>query len=772
MAVPQYGIPEGPRPAGAVPPAPVLDAGVTELRVHGVGGSTPAALLRDLAPQQVGGDRVAGFYRTADLKPDGDGAPRQVEGYAWGGMTSRSGTRVLWLLLLPFLLANLAGWMYRGEPSGARYACHRVVTNLACLALTVNTVLVAIMLGPNLITYQAPRAGLAHGQFWLWPLSWTWVAGHGERPLVIGYATVVLAILVLIGLAVLTQRRYESVEPPWRVDAGSTKSRRSAADTRLTDREFWNSALAVRRMTWAHLSAAGGFLAVVFAVTARAASAQAPRGLGWWWVAVLGGGLALAVSVVVVAADRWLGAVDPGSVVLRVFNRLLAPVAVVCATVFALHQPEVSRAAGSLPGLDTIVAATYAALGACVLLMILTGLPAKNRGGPGPVVVMLLAIGLLNALLLGLLFTFGHALGGLHADAAPAPTVLNVPIPIGWAGPLLTLTLFAGLLVWVLTQAIRATFFMRDPRDAETDFAGYRAQQPVDRDGPDKEWYVTAEREQPWRRRLTWLYRFGELRSAVPALLWLIVGFQLAAVVWTIIAQPPVPDAWFSPNGALGKVTVFAGDAVLLGVMWLLRNGWRDPARRRLIGVLWDVGTFWPRSFHPFAPPCYAERAVPDLQRRIWRLNDHGTRVVLVGHSQGAILSTVALLPRGCRALHGKIALVTFGNPDTWLYSWAFPGWFNPAALAHVFSSGANQSCVTEWRNFWYPTDPIGAAVSVAGDTVHDTRLRDPRTAWYIYGDPAPAAGGHSGYWTDGRVWDEVDQVAKRLCADGQTGVP
>jgi len=40
--------------------------GVTELRVHGVGGSSPDAILGDLAPEQVSGDAIAGFYRSTD----------------------------------------------------------------------------------------------------------------------------------------------------------------------------------------------------------------------------------------------------------------------------------------------------------------------------------------------------------------------------------------------------------------------------------------------------------------------------------------------------------------------------------------------------------------------------------------------------------------------------------------------------------------------------------------------------------------------------------
>ena len=70
------------RPSGLVEPTVGL-SGVSELRLHGVGGTTPENLLGDLAPQQVSGDRIAGFYRTADLV--GRQVPRRhVEAYSWG----------------------------------------------------------------------------------------------------------------------------------------------------------------------------------------------------------------------------------------------------------------------------------------------------------------------------------------------------------------------------------------------------------------------------------------------------------------------------------------------------------------------------------------------------------------------------------------------------------------------------------------------------------------------------------------------------------------
>lgn len=126
--------------AGSLVPAPVRLAGVTELRVQGVGGAPPEALLGDLAPVQVGGDRVAGFYRTADR------ADRHVEAYSWGGLTSRNGIRALWVLLLPFALANLAGWM---APAGTRTSrvapWFTAAVRLVGFALTANLLVMVSM---------------------------------------------------------------------------------------------------------------------------------------------------------------------------------------------------------------------------------------------------------------------------------------------------------------------------------------------------------------------------------------------------------------------------------------------------------------------------------------------------------------------------------------------------------------------------------------------------------------------------------------------------
>ncbi|MYR59510.1 hypothetical protein GTY54_25815, partial [Streptomyces sp. SID625] len=89
-----------------------------ELLVHGVGGTTPEQMLDDGRTVRVTGDDTAAVYRrAADADADAETRPRAhggrpvPEAYVWCNLTSGDGSRALWLLLLPFMVVNLAHWM-------------------------------------------------------------------------------------------------------------------------------------------------------------------------------------------------------------------------------------------------------------------------------------------------------------------------------------------------------------------------------------------------------------------------------------------------------------------------------------------------------------------------------------------------------------------------------------------------------------------------------------------------------------------------------------
>src|SRR5207244_7026266 len=113
----------------------------------------------------------------------------------------------------------------------------------------------------------------------------------------------------------------------------------------------------------------------------------------------------------------------------------------------------------------------------------------------------------------------------------------------------------------------------------------------------------------------------------------------VATGLWQFRLGPFPHMAW---TVRLGEVVAGAGTAGVL--TFLIRNA-RRPNERRVVGIIWDVMTFWPRRFHPFAVRPYAERAVPELEARIMRLvGAYARRIVLSCHSQGTVLGYAALV--------------------------------------------------------------------------------------------------------------------------------
>ena len=219
---------------------------------------------------------------------------------------------------------------------------------------------------------------------------------------------------------------------------------------------------------------------------------------------------------------------------------------------------------------------------------------------------------------------------------------------------------------------------------------------------------------------------------------------------------------------ALGSWLIGLG--FILFVTWG-RRAYRDASARRTVGILWDVGTFWPRAAHPFAPPCYAERAVPDLTWRIetWTASTGG-RLVLSGHSQGTVLAAAAvwqLRPSTRR----QVALLTYGSPLERLYGRWFPAYFGPSQLNNLCRE------VRCWRNLWRNTDPIGGPVRVAaggeGPGVDRGPLKDPRAYGRSVRFPLPEPIlGHGEYQADPAFAEERAALLDRLspALPGQRG--
>ena len=226
--------------------------------------------------------------------------------------------------------------------------------------------------------------------------------------------------------------------------------------------------------------------------------------------------------------------------------------------------------------------------------------------------------------------------------------------------------------------------------------------------------------------------------------------------VYLVDDRLPLADR-ISPVTTFGTL-VLGGFA--LALLLLGRRAYRNAQLRRTIGILWDLATFWPRASHPLAPPCYCERALPDLICRIRAAAPAGDRrVVLSAHSQGTVIAAALVLQLEDDERE-RVRLVTYGSPLRRLYAGAFPVWFGPATLetiGRLLTPGATMGAPGDappaawrWRNLYRRTDPIGGWV-VADQrpeqkTGVDWQLIDP-----AFDPPAgdtrpPAIRGHSGY--------------------------
>jgi hypothetical protein len=117
----------------------------------------------------------------------------------------------------------------------------------------------------------------------------------------------------------------------------------------------------------------------------------------------------------------------------------------------------------------------------------------------------------------------------------------------------------------------------------------------------------------------------------------------------------PTLGTWLVEFELWQRINALSGWA--LGVLALATIGWvvtnAVTSDERPLGLVWDIVCFFPRAGHPFTAPCYAERAVPEVAKRVRHHIDDAKKankdpyVILSAHSMGATIAVAVIFMLG-----------------------------------------------------------------------------------------------------------------------------
>lgn len=838
--------------AGALIDTAMTEEPVTELRIHGVSGSDGPTMLEHPQALQVAGNAVAGFFRR--WSPDGQGkpvVPWKLEAYSWGGLTEAPLASASWLLLAPFMMYNVAYFMLPpvvadGESmmvqqpvphlrSDRGHVIARALLRLLALAATVQFVSAAATVTMSTVAWQA--AGPLHSLLPNW-MGWygAWTAGWRVA---LALAFVGLVIVLLWWISVTTASKYEA-----RISVARPKLNEAWS---LTQPGFWRGQTLVGRQRALHVAAAGASVALIGVLPAGHPAAAR-------WVAIVLAAAVLAAAVVsamLPLADRYTvtlvhggdanGEQEPdgreprGDRVGQWCKALLIAALVslvVSALVSGWTDRQHGRQPGALPGLPgflvvllIVQAVLLVALIATVMVLARRARDAGvdvNAGADadpdrtrrpylgGNLTTLVAALGFALGGLLTALINFGvtRLLGTPEPSGfrfTPAPSdALAVPWPVFAFGAapvgLLIGAIAAGIVLYARYRRNRRTFGARQgdvPSPVAAAYATATAGGGRGGDGDKKAYQGNrCAIARAWAMGLIVDDADVAAALAVGGTLVLVLAAEIAAASGAGAAGHPsrLYDAW---HGAAAVVSLIA-IAVAGWLVTLLRQDYSDSAKRKTIGALWDVGTFWPRAVHPLAPPCYAERAVPEVVDRIRLLTGHFSEdaddvaylkyqaglpdlkrtagltvppgpLLLTGYSQGSIIApaVIAQLPQ---EVLPEVALLTLACPARRLYGRAFPAYFGQrqltelASLLRVPASGqepAPDQPRERWKNLRRRSDYIGSWIfAEPAPRLDDEYLRDhidqpcqdPVVLVQDANPSAPPTHRHSQFWQDPRT--------------------
>ncbi|SDG09729.1 hypothetical protein SAMN05216553_105316 [Lentzea fradiae] len=723
---------------------------VLELRIHGVNNTPPTAMLAlpDHAVEQFRGDRFGSFWRPrqdklADLPPDHPGrVPAEVrrEAYSWGGMARSSpgvpGSgvpsvlanalgRVGWALLLPFGLANVAYWS-RKLPDDSGTARRGVwwnngrgaaSTRLFGLGLTMLLVLAVCEVAVDLYAVQCSLPGTTCRRL---PEFMDLLGGPPQHVRVLAASAV--PVVLLLGLMVLTslaRSRYEMT------------AMRRVPEPRpgvvLSRPSMWEGSPRIRRLTRLHIAAG---CCVVVLVT----SAQLWRHGFFLALTVLAAGvLAVVVGRVVVTAADCPDVPSHEKGGLWSWLLMVSAVVVLVAHGFGLYG-----FAPVFTGPLWLASWGPAVVTTALLGSVLAAWSWRRNDAKGPLVLLLLFVAFMVA-------TYWVPLAWAGAAASGGALAWRARPRIGdrwqaWhgAGPgvllglsLLTSVMSSTVLVltfrgWAGTGLVAPAFYSWFSAAfacalvplvllvlAQAAVLLKRVVPPAVLDDDASVLVVRA------RHVVAVAHRAENVVGVLSTL-----GVLAVALTCYLTFASPEWARWEGVTWVVGKgdwVTGLAGVAVVGSFVGagMLTN-------RRPLGLLWDLMCFLPRTAHPFAPPCYAERAVPEIADRTREFLDESesNRVVLSAHSLGAVLAVAALyaLPAGYL---DRVQLLTYGVQLRPYFGRIFPELLGPAVLGTPpVRAGAMFSC-DPWRRAPGPAGGSGLSALLEGHWINLWRRTD-----------------------------------------------
>lgn len=726
---------------------------IRELRVHGVSGTPPRNMLYtdplvavfDLPPDV----EVDKHVRIYELPGDRLAVGPNVTAFHWGGLTSGSWLTALWVLLLPFSFANIAGWTARRRGPWQ-------VTAVRVFGLLLTGVFLNLALIASVDVY------------------WQWVTGaESTAPALFRDNPNVFAGVMFLFLGWLwwglvswaSTRSHFSVQTGrdrrrllWRPDPDSLlddrgpqgdDAWRDPAGTELTDPAMWDAHPILHRLRRIHFGF--GYLILAFTAVAATDTGLAFGGFGLFDVPTALVLLALVVSgATLVTTGTKKG--PAGGLIRRLtaWHSLVGAGALVIGSVAVmLSDIDDVSTVGHWPHIrDTSAFLLVLCVASLVVIFITAG---KTSAGAA-------TLGTLFGVIMGAAFAF------IVDDIIE--TSLEIE-GLNWAAVAILIWLLVVLLALVFMVARRARS-RGNLREAIHDLTGNLealwvivpvaalglalvvAQQ---RCVPDSTANLFSRCIQDGTlpavptlsvRVFVWVM-FAAIVLVVAYLLWT-TGRRTMALLVPVAALAIFTFLRFS-GFTIGGIDLSFEDvtatartvAIVLPAGLILTrmiSGLRGSAEvRRGTGVIWDVIMFWPRWYHPMAPPSYGPHAVERLRQEIERLQNtpvddpapEGNQpVILSSHSQGTVISVIALaLMTGAthdgdrdtyrlqhpEALH-RLGLLTYGCPVGHLYDRYFPslGFTNlSAALAEGLGVGRGTAPGRgRWTNLHRATDPIG----------------------------------------------------------------